>query len=118
MDPLQQALQIIDQCEAVISALLEMVNSKPEKEEKKDLAKTAEIISAKTGLPFDQSYDMIKQAEKSGVTAEAIEKIASTSLKVSKSEGFQFGKPSEETEYTMTKTAREKFDYEMSQIDI
>lgn len=120
MDPLQQALELLEQSAAVISALLEMVQSKSQEkpEEKKDLSKQAEILAGKTGLPFDQTYAMLKTAEESGLGADAIEKIASSSIKVDNTESFQFGKPSDEKEYTMVKTARDKFEYDLSQIEI
>ncbi len=73
MDPLQQALDMLDKSAAIIQELVAQVQSKGQQQ---DMSKKAESLAAKTGMSFSAASDMIKQAEENGSNLEAVLKAA------------------------------------------
>lgn len=74
MDPLAQALELLDNAAAIIS---ELVAQQQSKASDKDVEKKAELIAVKTGLTFEQASDMIKVAEAEGTDIDVMIKAAS-----------------------------------------
>jgi hypothetical protein len=82
MDPLQEALQMLDEAAAIIQELVAQVQSKGSQE---DMSKKAEEIALKLGVSYDQASDMIKTAGDKGENIDSIVKAASF---MSKNIGF------------------------------
>ncbi len=74
MDPLQQALQMLDEAAAIIQELMAQSQAKQKPE---DMSKKAEEVALKLGVSYDQASDMIKTASISGENIDALVKAAS-----------------------------------------
>ena len=97
MDPLQQALDMLDKAAAIIQELVAQVQSKGQQQ---DMSKKAESLAAKTGMSFRAASDMIKEAEESGSNLDAVMKAADLFT----AKNFTFGKVAG-VEKEMNKTA-------------
>ena len=95
MDPLQEALQMLDEAAAIIQELVAQVQSKGKPEE---MSKKAEEVALKLGVSFEQASDMIKVASESGDSIDSMVKLASLMKK-----NVSFGSVYTE-EATFTKT--------------
>lgn len=74
MDPLQDALQMVDEGAAIIQELMAQLQAKGQQQ---DMSKKAEEVALKLGVSYDQASDMIKTAADSGDNIDAIVKAAS-----------------------------------------
>lgn len=71
MDPLQDALQMVDEGAAIIQELMAQLQAKGQQQ---DMSKKAEEVALKLGVSYDQASDMIKTAADSGDNIDAIVK--------------------------------------------
>lgn len=107
MDPLEQALQFLDQAAAIIQELLAQLQAKGAPGDKKDMNKQAEFIASKTGRQYSEVAGIIKQAEEKGIDVSVI-----TELFDKTSHGFSdFGKVAsfENTVISSGSTAIDKY---------
>lgn len=74
MDPLQEALQMLDEAAAIIQELVAQNQSKGQQE---DMSKKAEEVALKLDVSYEQASDMIKTANESGENIDTIVKAAS-----------------------------------------
>lgn len=74
MDPLQQALQLLDESAAIIQELVAQLQAKGQQGE---MSKKAEEVALKLGVSYDQASDMIKVASDSGESIDSLVKAAS-----------------------------------------
>jgi hypothetical protein len=73
MDPLAQAMNLLDQAAAVIS---ELVAQNQAKSSERDVEKKAEFLAAKTGVSFEDASAMIKTASEDGSSIDSLIKAA------------------------------------------
>ena len=73
MDPLQEALAMLDKSAAIIQELLAQLQAK--NGGGKNIEKQAEYIAAKTGRQYSEVADMLKEASEKGVDSDFVSKI-------------------------------------------
>lgn len=101
MDPLAQAMDLLDNAAAVISELVAQLQAKSSE---KEVEKKAEFLAAKTGVSFEDASAMIKTAGENGSSVESLIKAASFM-----SRNATFGKVAG-TPYTESKTGSTAID--------
>lgn len=103
-EALQQALQLLDNCAAVIQELTAQLQSKSQQS---DMSKKAEELAIKSGVSYDEASDIIKTASEDGTSADALIKAAEYM-----SRNKSFGKVFSDENTSFTKTgsvATDKF---------
>lgn len=74
MDPLQEALQIIDEAAATIQELVAQLQSNGKESQ---MSKKAEEVALKLGVSYQEASDMIKTAGEQGENIDTLVKAAS-----------------------------------------
>lgn len=74
MNELEAALNLLDECVAVIQELLAQNQSKGQQSQ--DMSKKAELLAAKSGMSFQRASGIIKEASDKGVDADVLIKTA------------------------------------------
>ena len=96
MDPLQNALQLLDEAAATIQELVAQAQSSGSEDK---MSKKAEEVALKLGISHEQASDIIKTASESGENLDALVKAASFMKKANPSFGSVYTEES-----TITKT--------------